>query len=370
MGSKSHSYTVRDRGPKYNKTVVFWDPNLKRQVERSTQEKDPKRAEVRAAQIVAKAIASAPASGGGRTCVALPMADTAKDYLESLRNVLDDKTIAGYALTFSTHLVPEFPSVHDVSKSSTKIYVAKRLKFVQGSTVRKELSPLRGLVQWCEETGLIDEAPVIASVPKRAVGNAYRVEVDGELVTRRRRSKPDELSPKEIRDIIGTLPEWFDGKPIRSRYLLQYSMGLRSHTVDQLELGVHWRRDSDWLVLEARSLKDRVADKRRLTTEAKVALTGACDGLTSGVIFGEARSDKDHRTLIREAALEVLGEERGARFAPTHLRSAAITHFLDAGAPLTAGARFAGHKLVTTTDRYARPSQRALETELKRQGRI
>lgn len=370
MGSKSHTYTVRDRGPNHNKTVVFWDPRLKRQVERSTQEKDSKRAEIRAAQIVAKALSGSPPGSGRRPCVALPMAETAAEYLESLRNVLDDKTIAAYALTFSGHLVEAFPSVHDVSKASTKAYVAKRLKFVQGTTVRKELTPLRGLVQWCEDTGLLEEAPVIASVPKRAVGNPYRVEVDGELVTRRRRSKPDELSPGEIRAIIDALPEWFEGKPIRSRYLLQYSMGLRSHTVDKLELGVHWQRDSDWLVLEARALKDRVADKRLLTKEAKSALTVACEGLTAGVIFGEARSDKDHRTLIRAAALEALDEERGARFAPTHLRSAAITHFLDAGAPLTAGAKFAGHKLVTTTDRYARPSQRALEAELKRQGRI
>lgn len=369
MGTRKQSYRIKDRGPNFTKTVIFWHPKKKRQIERSTGEKDPERAAVRAAQIFAEELGDSPQASGGQQCVDLPTEELANDWIESQRNVLDDGTLAAYALTFSTHLVPVFKSIRDITKASVRAYIARRLKFVQGSTVRKELSPLRGLVAWCEDSGIIEEAPVIPGVPKRAVGNAYRIEKDGEWVEVRRRAKPDELSPKEIRTIIDALPKWVNGKPIQSRYRLQYSMGLRSHTVAKLELGIHWRRGSDWLELVARSLKDRVADKRRLTRDAKDALTEASEGLTSGLIFGDARSDTDHRRLIRAAALKALGEDRGSRFAPTHLRSAAITHFLDAGAPLTAGAKFAGHKLVTTTDRYARPSQRALEAEMKRQRR-
>lgn len=361
MGSRSYTWRIKDRGPNYTKVVVFWDPRTKQQLQRSTGEKDPARAAARAPSIIAKVLGGTPAPRGGQPCVTLTTEDLARDWLESLRNVLDDKTIAAYAATFDSHLKKAFPSIRDVTTSSWRAYIATRLAVVRADTVRKELSPMRGLMAWCEEQGHIDEQPHLPGIPKRATGHAY---------SKRRRSKPDELSPAEVRKIIDALPEFFEGKAIRSRYLLQYSMGLRSHTIDKLELGVHWRRGSDWLQLDASDLKGRVASKKRLTKDAKAALTKACEGLTDGPIFGVARHDKDHRILIRAAAQEVLKDERGDRFAPTHLRSAAITHFLDAGAPLTAAAKLADHKLLTTTDRYARPSQRALEAELKRQRRI
>lgn len=361
-GGKATGFRLRTKPGHATKTVIFWDPRLKKQRELSTGETDPARAKARAFQIVARELASAAPSGGGQQClVAHSTEKLAAEWVKSLKGSLDDKTLAAYLTSFEAHLVPAFPSVHDVTTTTWRAYIRDRLAVVQAQTVRKELSPMRGLLSWCvEEKRIINELPNLPGIPKRATGAEF---------AKRRRSKPDEISPEEARAIIAALPEWSNEiGPVRARFRLQYAEGLRSTTLDKLSKPEHWREGSDWLSLPAATLKGRVAKKKRLSDEGKVALKDACQGLAEGPIFGA----HDYREHIAAAAKAVFaeGDERRDRFTATHLRSAAITHFLDGGAPLTAAQAFADHKLATTTDRYVRASQRALEAELRRQGRV
>jgi len=361
-GSARSGFTIRSRPGRETKTVVFWDPRVKRQVEKSTGETDPKRAKARAVQIVARALAGAPPSDGGRSCLAEHSTERlSTEWVKSLKGSLDDKTLAAYLMAFESHLNAAFPSVHDVTTTTWRDYIRDRLAVVQAQTVRKELSPMRGLLSWCvEEKRILSELPNLPGIPKRATGTEF---------AKRRRSKPDEISPDEARAIIDALPVWStEVGPVQSRFRLQYSEGLRSTTLDKLRKPDHWREGSNWLDLPASTLKGRVAKRKRLSDEGKAALKEACAGLTEGLIFGS----HDYREQISAAAKSVFddSDDRLKRFTATHLRSAAITHFLDRGAPLTAAQAFADHKLATTTDRYVRASQRALEAELKRQGRV
>lgn len=360
MGSSTQGFKIRTRPGRKTKTVVFWHPGEKRQVERSTGESDPKRAKARGAQIFAEELAVVREKGDGDQCVAPPLStdSLAVEWLRTLRKLLDDGTIAAYAQAFESHLVPAFPSLRDVTTTSWRAYVAKRLQTVTAQTVRKELTPMRGLLAWCEETGRLKEIPRLPGVPKRATGTQFKT---------RRRSKPDSVSPEETRAILDCLPEWSNRLgPVRSRFVLQYEMGLRSKTIDRLSKPEHWNTGSDWLDLPASTLKGRRASRKLLTDRAKEALKEACRGLESGLIFGA----HDYREQITAAAEKVLDADRAKRFTATHFRSEAITHLLDAGAPLTAAQTFADHKLATTTDRYVMPSQRALEAELRKLGRV
>jgi site-specific recombinase XerD len=66
----------------------------------------------------------------------------------------------------------------------------------------------------------------------------------------------------------------------------------------------------------------------------------------------------------------VLPAAKAERFTACHLRSAAITHFLEGGADLPAAMAFADHRRASTTDRYVRRGLRVLRAEMRRQGRL
>jgi hypothetical protein len=86
-----------------------------------------------------------------------------------------------------------------------------------------------------------------------------------------------------------------------------------------------------------------------------------------GPVFGE----HDYTTHIRRAALGddetpgALPRELAERFCGAHLRSARITHLLDRGANLPGVQHLAGHRQMSTTARYVRPSFRSALDALK-----
>jgi hypothetical protein len=78
-----------------------------------------------------------------------------------------------------------------------------------------------------------------------------------------------------------------------------------------------------------------------------------------GLIFGW----HDYRSHIKAAAKQVLKGEAAKRFAGSHLRSAMTTHELEQGKNIIGIQYRVGHKLLSTTSLYVKPSFRAaLET--------
>lgn len=292
----------------------------------------------------------------------MSMQTLSNEWVLSLDGLLDPKTRTEYLRVFETEITPRWPSVLDVTTSSVRAYISESLGKVLPSTIRKRLSPLRGLMAWLVETEKLPDAPLIPGVPKRAVGTKAG----------HTRAASFEVSKTEVLAIIRRLPVFSKRiGPVRPRFEIQYEHGLRSETMDKLELGKHYRRGGTVLNLEPGDVKDRQADEITLSKKARKAFEQACKGLVSGPIFGS----HDYREHVSKAVQEALAagelrKEAAEKFAPTHLRSAAITHFLDRGASLSAAQKFARHKLATTTDKYVKPSRKALEAEMRRQGRI
>lgn len=357
MGRGTQGWRVRRRPGQAVYKVVFWSPADRRQVELSTGETEPRRAAERAAQLFAEAQRSKRRFGRGSSCVApLSTSEAGVTWLKSQIGLLDSKTLETYSIYLESHLAPAFPSLLDIAPLSVKEYSAERLKVVRAQTVRHELACLRCLVRWAVERRLLADEPLIPSLPRGAQGVQFAT---------RRRAKPDELSRGEVEAFLAALPnETSRLGPVRPRFVLEYEMALRPSTLDRLSVPEHWRPGQTWLVLDASALKTRRPSRKPLTERAIQALEMAYQG--PGLLFGE----HDYREVVEKAAKAALAPEKAALFAAAHLRSAAITHLLDAGAPLTAAQAFADHKHATTTDRYVRASEKSLLDELRRQGRI
>jgi site-specific recombinase XerD len=283
------------------------------------------------------------------------LSDVAVDWIDSQKGVMGDNTLEIYSIYFE-HLAPHFPSLNEVTTTLCKEYMTARLQEVLAPTVRHELSALRVLVTWASEKGLIGDAPFIPSVPKRVLGTPYK---------KKRRCKPDQHPVEDIEKFLAALPVHTSKLGfVRPRFVLQYEMCLRPSLVDRLEFPKHWTKGSDYLDLDASIMKGRRPSRKRLTARAKACLEEACPA-KPGPIFGS----HDYRETVIKAA-EVLPTEKRERFTTAHLRSAGLSHFLEAGASLSAAQHLADHLHATTTDRYLRTSEAALTKELERQGRL
>ena len=95
-----------------------------------------------------------------------------------------------------------------------------------------------------------------------------------------------------------------------------------------------------------------------LSKRARAALDSVIESLGEGYegpIFGA----HDYRGHIQKAARDALPRELAERFCGAHLRSARITHLLEGGSNVVGVQHLAGHKLLSTTSKYVRPSYRA-----------
>jgi len=355
-----HATGWKIRLPKRSKTytVYWWDIEEQRQHEYSTKQTDPEAATKVAPKIYAKHVGStAPKSRGVKPTPSLKLDDVAVDWIEAMRGQIGDGTLASYSGSFDSFLVPSFPLLSDLFDDAKKAdYVSVRLKQVQGKTVRKELSALRGLASWAHTQGLIDKLPSIPSIPKKALGTKH---------TKKRRSKAIPLTPEEVEAFLAALPERAPKLGVvRARFVLSYEMALRPSLVDRLSCPDHWTPKSRYLDLDGASMKGREESLKRLTKRAIEALEASYR--KPGLLYGH----HDYRVVVRAAAAASLTPDKAAKFTPAHLRSAGITHYCRAGASLPAAQRFADHRLASTTDKYMRATEKDNEDELRRQGRL
>lgn len=267
-----------------------------------------------------------------------------------------------------SHFIPFFGSVEKLTESGCAEYRRQRLGKVLAETVRHELTALRNFVAFCalEDVGAIPDAFKIAGIPKRVTGKPHPV---------RRRSAADPVSPSEIARIIELLPEWGGRRgpkrrdlerprkykvsefPIRARFVVAYETGLRPGTLDALCVPEHYEKGAASLRLTDAIDKSRWGREVPLSLRAREALDAVCPA--QGLIFGW----HDYRSHLKAAAAKILPSEQAKRFAGSHLRSAMTTHELEQGKSIIGIQYRVGHKLLSTTSRYVKPSLRAaLET--------
>lgn len=324
-----------------------------RTVERSTGERDPTRAAKAAARIYAAAQRGERLPDQPRTPRRQgdDLEELAAQWLKHEASRLDPETIATYAGYFDSLLVAFFSTLSGVTPPRVRDYIAERLSKVRAPTVRKELSPLRGLLAWA-----YDEPPELPGVPKRATGTAYKV---------RRREQATELSPAEVRRLLDALPEWSSSRrvapfPIRARFVLAYETSLRPATLDALSVPEHYRPGSRYLRIPPELDKARAGRPVPLTAAARKALRSVCP--KAGLIFGR----HDYRDALEKAATAArIPKFKRDTLAPYDVRHGAITHWLESPTGnLVAVQYMAGHKHASTTSRYIKASTRAAEAML------
>lgn len=355
MGRPSEGWKLRPpRGRNPYHTVRFhWQGA---DVERSTGTAEPERAAQEAARIYAAFIRK---SIGRKRVVSRQGSElegACRQWLSELRSTLDCGTVASYADYVDSHWLDFFGSVHAITDESCNRYMRNRLGKVQASTVRKELSALRGFCRWAE----LDVT--VPSVPKRTLGTPYKDP---------RRKAAIAISRREAQRIIAALPERSSDRkdpsalpyPVRARFEVAYETGLRPATLDRLEAPEHYRKGAMEITITPAIEKIREPRVVPLTARARKALDRVCP--KQGPIFGA----HDYREPIWKAAKAVLGEHRAELFTMAHLRSAMITHSLDAGAPLTAVQHLVGHKHTSTTALYVRPGEAAARAWVNRRRR-
>lgn len=314
--------------------------------------RDPGEAQASAAQEYARAL-----SGRRRPVVAArgrarPLDVLLAEWIGSCAGVLDEDTCSTLEI-YARHYCAAFEGLHDITRESAKDFTRARLRQVLRRTVLKELSFLRGFLAWCVDTGEIDEAPVIDPPPGKATG----------VRAGPQRSAPVAITEEQALAIIAALPEaskTIGGRrwPVRARFLVAWETGLRPASLAALRVPQSYRKGASELLLEDAEDKARFGRTLPLSPEARRALDAAVP--ERGLIFG----DHNFAKALKLAARGVLGTELGDRFAPYDFRHGRGTHLVGQGAPLTGVAYLLGHRRLSTTDRYLRPSRRDAERAL------
>ncbi len=357
MGRHATGWKIRLREGAKTWTVYWWSVEGQRQIELSTGETDSQRAAVAAAKIYTDFTQGKLKSRGVRPGPSVVLTEVAVDWIASMEGQMSQDTLDTYSIYFETHLGPYFQTLSSetLSTANQKSYMSSRLKVVQGSTLRHEMSALRVLAQWAEDQQLVSDLPLILSVPRGALGTP----AEG-----KHRQKPGELYQEEIEAFLGALPV-FKKKLgfVRARFTVGFEMFLRWSTLNRLDVPTHWSPGEDYLTIDARTMKGKRESRKLLTDRAKESLESAYE--KPGLIFGK----HDYRLVVQEAA-KALPEHKRSWFIGSHVRSAGATDFLADGASLPAAQYGLDHTLATTTDRYARSLQRSYEAELIRQGKV
>jgi len=252
-----------------------------------------------------------------------------------------------YETYVRAHFVPYFGTIGRFTDATCGSYGPSRLDAVLANTVRKELSALRWLAEFCERQGYLSRAPLVPKLRRRATGTSAAP-----------KSPPTELTQGETMALIAALPDWSRSRrtapfPVRARFVVAYETGLRTSTLDQLEAS-DLDRVSRTLHIRNPADKNNYGRTLPLTDAAYEALSSVCP--VQGLIFGR----HDYRDVLEEAAGKVLPPEKVETIKPYDLRHRRLTEFAATG-NLPAAAYLAGHRQITTINNYARPTREDAE---------
>lgn len=320
--------------------------------ELSTGERDIGLASREAARIYAEVVSGRWVPGRKGVRPGTPLALIAADWLTSLEQTLDPKTVKQYGMYVKAHWSPFFVSLDRVTTQSIGDYQRLRLTQVQRSTLKKERAALHGFLAFCELEPVNNERIEFPPLPKKKPGVVASEHSKRNVV---------ELELEQVEAILTALPEWSPRKgfAIRARFVFAYETGLRPATLDELEFPRDYR-SGKWLSIRDEIDKVRFGRKVPLTPRARRAIKSVIRG--PGLIFGH-HDYRDHLKAAGKAA--GLKGDDAKHFSPYDLRHARLTHLVESsGGNLNGVAYIAGHLDVTTTNRYVHPGRKAAERVL------
>lgn len=251
----------------------------------------------------------------------------------TLEEILEPGAVDAYA---TERLNGDAPAVEDKPRRP-------RPKKGSTVTVAKELVTLRRFLKWCRKRQLIDHVP------------------DWEPVKPISDYQPPDLTPSDVRALLEELPDRRTHHrrfPVREFFTVQWAQGLRPGELESLRWqDVNLSRRE--MTVRQSEDKARVGRTMHLVPEAVAVLeqlTG--DALPSALIFGAVRFQR---------SLDLATAQLGMpHVTPHHFRHARLTE-LGHSPRATPGAlrSFAGHKHLSTTDRYLRTQAKAVRVMLE-----
>jgi integrase len=246
------------------------------------------------------------------------------------------------------HVEPFFGDTGRLTEAGFADYMRARLRHVQRSTVRAEMVAIRRLCRWLHERGYLVEMPTVPTPPKGARGTVHAVA---------RNRKRVDLTPEEMDAIIARLPERSRKVVVRAYFVVMAETGLRRGTLNRLCVPEHYQRGAELLTLTPDVDKSRWGRPLPLTKRAREALDSCAPDV--GLIFGA----HDLRVALKQAARDA-GIADWQAVGCHDLRHGRITD-LAHGGDLLSAAYLAGHRHVSTTDRYLHPRLAAAESLIR-----
>ncbi len=315
-------------------------------VSRSTGEADPGEAAKVAARIYAETI-----SGRRQSVVGFSKRDAVDEvaalWLADLESTLDERTVDTYGLYVSGLWQPTFNTIDRITEATAADYWRKRLKSVQRTTVKKELSALRGFLSWCQGNNFISEVPRIDSPPVRATGTRAK--------KYNPKREPTLFTEEQAFQIIAELPDTLYGRRnkkryhVRARFQVAWETGLRPATLDELRAPEDYKKGASVIKIRDEIDKARFGREVPLTDRAREALDVVCPDV--GLLFGR----HDYRAPLA-AACTAAGLPR---VTPYDFRHSRTTDLVENSKNLAGVQHLVGHKNISTTARYVHASLRA-----------
>lgn len=250
--------------------------------------------------------------------------------------------------TYAKQYVQFFGKLDRITEATIGDFNHRRLGEALRKTVLRERAYLVQFLDWCRVHEVISQMPVAPRLPPKAMGTR----------TGKQRAQFVHITPTEAALILAKLPElskkigprkW----PLRALYALQWETALRPETLARLSVPLNWRPEAKFIELTDPDDKARWGRVVDITPRAVAILKKVAP--EAGPIFGRHCYYK----AIKAAAVAVLGEERGRRFAPYDFRHGRAKDWLDAGAKMRGVSYQLGHRRPSTTDKYLAPDRQA-----------
>lgn len=321
----------------------------------STGETDPSRASTQAAQIYTEVVSGRRALSvtpeGVEVLSKRPLDELFAEWLAATEPTIDETTFDIYQIYVHTHFIPFFHSL-DILAIGTQDYCRARLRLVKRKTLLKELSALRGALNYFAEKKYLSKVPTIKSPQPKATGKTDNPKA--------RKTEPTILEKHEIEQIIEKLPERYRGALVRARVQFAWETGLRPETISTIRSPEDYHRGQTFLKIRAESDKNRYSRIVPLTDGARAAIDSVCPDV--GIIFGKHSFKKQLRKAAKESGLP---ETTYAHLTAYDLRHSRATYWVEHSQNLAGVAFLLGHKEITTLNRYVRPSNRAAQEVLQ-----
>lgn len=314
----------------------------------STGTRDAREAGAEAQRFYAQAaLGRSPAARGrvSRATSASPLKMLVAEYIVWTRaNGKAESYVIKQEMHFRAHFLPLWGRLDKITTTSIEGYkVQRKTEGAKLPTVYKELVTLSRFLKWCKKNGHLHETPDF---------ERFKPVSDYE---------PPNLTPEDVRRVLDLLPDQathHNRHPVREFFTVQWAQAMRPGEVMTLT----------WADVDL--------DKRRITVRQSLdkARTGRTIGMAKEAHEVLSRMAKlPHLQAARifdrrdyRVSLELAAERaKLPRLTPHHLRHARLSELASTTRDVGAVQFMAGHKNLSTTDRYVRSRTERTEEMLK-----